>query len=367
MLTFRFLSRSFFIAVLAATAFSQSNPLKVAPLPNDPFELATGPAEIVSSPEGRVSVLGLLEKARQNADLIAPGAPPFTLKTSFSAEGAVLFTGSGEMEETWLSPRDWEWSARLGDFAFKRVMTGGIMSDDRAISMIPMRVQMLRDSLFWPMNFENGTGQIRTIQANWQGQTVTCILTSAPFGNADPTPGRRWVEQEYCIDKSSGTLRILSEAPGVYTVFEYRNAIRFHGHLVPDDISVIEGGKTILNARIESIGDAGIDAAVLEAQKPRGGIHGPVLSASMRFPQIIRVAPGAGVIQPVIVHAILASDGKVLDAELLDNSGAELTRSALETVKRTTYVRARRRTQGPLQREAFINVKFVSGESGGQN
>jgi hypothetical protein len=271
------------------------------------------------------------------------------------------------MEETWLSPRDWEWNARLGDFGFKRVMASGIMSDDRAVSMIPMRVQMLRDSLFWPMNFENGGNQIRTVKANWQGQRVTCILTSAPFGSADATPGRRWVEQEYCVDPVSGTLRILSEAPGVYTVFEYSDAIRFHGHLVPGAISIVEGAKTVLEARIESIRDAAMNVASIQADKPQGEIRGPVLSAAMRFPQIIRLAPGAGLIQPVIVHAILAPDGKVLDAELLDNSGAELMRSALETVKRTTYMRANRRTQGPLQREAFINVKFVSGENNGQN
>jgi hypothetical protein len=67
------------------------------------------------------------------------------------------------------------------------------------------------------------------------------------------------------------------------------------------------------------------------------------------------------------VHAILASDGRVLDAELLDNSGAALLQSALDMVKRTTYMGAPRRTQGPLQREAFINVKFVSGDSDGHN
>jgi hypothetical protein len=66
---------------------------------------------------------------------------------------------------------------------------------------------------------------------------------------------------------------------------------------------------------------------------------------------------GAATLQPVIVHALLAHDGKVLDAELLDDSGADLEKSALDIVKHSTY-RAASRTQ--LQREAFINVKFVS-------
>jgi hypothetical protein len=84
---------------------------------------------------------------------------------------------------------------------------------------------------------------------------------------------------------------------------------------------------------------------------------GPVLSYAMRFPQVIHVAPGASIIQPVIVHALLGPDGKVLDAELVENSGAALSQSALDLVKRSTYVRA---NNGRLQREAFINVQFVS-------
>ena len=77
----------------------------------------------------------------------------------------------------------------------------------------------------------------------------------------------------------------------------------------------------------------------------------------MRFPQNIHVAPGAAIIQPVIVHALLGSDGKVLDAELVEDSGAALSQSALDLVKRSSYVRA---NNARLQREAFINVRFVS-------
>jgi hypothetical protein len=68
----------------------------------------------------------------------------------------------------------------------------------------------------------------------------------------------------------------------------------------------------------------------------------------MRFPQTVRVAPGASIIQPVIVHALLGSDGKVLDAELVEDSSAALSQSALDLVKRSLYVKA---NNGRLQRE----------------
>jgi hypothetical protein len=48
---------------------------------------------------------------------------------------------------------------------------------------------------------------------------------------------------------------------------------------------------------------------------------------------------------------------RVLDAELVENSGAALSQSALDLVTRSSDVRA---SNGRLQREAFINVRFVS-------
>jgi hypothetical protein len=79
----------------------------------------------------------------------------------------------------------------------------------------------------------------------------------------------------------------------------------------------------------------------------------------MRFPRIVPVAPGAAVVQPVIVHAILDRNGKVGDAELVENSGAALGQSALDLVKRGIYPQVERAWAGH-QMEAFINVEFVS-------
>jgi hypothetical protein len=71
------------------------------------------------------------------------------------------------------------------------------------------------------------------------------------------------------------------------------------------------------------------------------------------------VAPGAAVVQPVIVHVILDRNGKVGDAELVENSGVALGQSALDIVKRGTYPQVERAWAGH-QMEAFINVQFVS-------
>jgi TonB-like protein len=349
-----------FALLLAATSFAQETKQPtVAPVPNDPLELANGPVQVADTPQARAAVVELLTKAQQNADVHTPGSPAFSIKVSFNADGPVLYTGAGEMEETWLSWESSRWSVRLGDFSLTRTFYQGTAFDDHAITFIPMRVQMLRDALFWPINLESAHPLIRTAAANWKGREVTCILTSGPQAEPTATPGRRWYEKEYCIDPKTALLAVWSDAPGIYVLYDYNGASAFHGHTLPQQISIVEGGAQVLEARVDSFAaPSGVDPAELKP-KPQMATRGPILSSTMRFPQVVHAAPGAALVQPVIVHAILDEDGKVLDAELVNNSGADLSKAALDIVKRGSYLPARDR-RSPLQREAFINVRFVS-------
>jgi hypothetical protein len=180
------------------------------------------------------------------------------------------------------------------------------------------------------------------------------------MADATPTPGRRWIEREFCIETKTGLLQILSDAPGVYVVYDYSNALKFHGRVLPRQFSIVEGGSTVLDAHLESLADAisSSDALTPSAQMKTHG-PGPLLGGTMRFPRIVPVAPGAAVVQPVIVHVILDRNGKVGDAELVENSGVALGQSALDIVKRGTYPQVERAWAGH-QMEAFINVQFVS-------
>lgn len=55
---------------------------------------------------------------------------------------------------------------------------------------------------------------------------------------------------------------------------------------------------------------------------------------------------------------ILDQKGKVLDAEVVQSSDPALAASALDVVWHSSYLPAERRNR-PLQREAFINVRFT--------
>jgi len=70
--------------------------------------------------------------------------------------------------------------------------------------------------------------------------------------------------------------------------------------------------------------------------------HGPgdVLVGPFRFPQSVAAPPGrSGVIQPVIVHAVLDKKGHVVEAEALQHSDSLLSDAALAIVARSNYAR----------------------------
>jgi hypothetical protein len=55
------------------------------------------------------------------------------------------------------------------------------------------------------------------------------------------------------------------------------------------------------------------------------------------------------------VHATIDREGRVIEAEALQNSNPELAEKAIETLKNSNQGRS----QG--QREVFVNVEFMSG------
>jgi len=347
------------VLCLSASVLAQASK-PVAPLPTDPLELATGPTLVVDTAERRALVLGLLEQARQHAsELYAVGAPPAALKVSFTASGQSRYTGSGEMEEIRFSRELWRWSARLGDYSQVRIFQHGIAYDEKTPGPIPLRIQMVRGAVLWSMFRVRPGMMMRMATAKWNGMDLVCALLS---GDEEKTTsaGRRWEEREYCVDSKAGLLRIYSEAPGIYVTYDYQDAVQFHGRTMARDIAVVEEGVVVLQIHVDSLQDPGTpDRSMFTPTKEmldRG--PGIILRPPIRFTDSASSLPGyAGVVQPVIIHAAIDRDGKVVEAEPLQNSDLNLSNAALAVVKRSTYG-----TQGdggvPLQMEAFIEVAF---------
>jgi hypothetical protein len=348
------------LALLGSPALTQIAP-PVAPLPADPSELATGATVKVANPENRALVLNLLERARQNGgELYAAGGPAFHFKLSFTSAGQTRYTGSGEMDEIHYSRQTyWRWTARLGDYSQVRVFRSGVPYDEKTPGPIPLRLQMVRGAVIWPMaNVRPGT-MIRMASAQWHGMEVMCALLSGDDAAA-ATHGRSWEEREYCVDTKSALLRIYSDAPGIYTVYDYDDDLHFHGHTLARQISILESGETVLQIHVDTLEDPGAPDPALFTPTKEMLNRGPgiVLRPSARFPAFATPPTGyAGKFDPVIVHATTDDQGKVMEAEALQNSEPGLSNAAVSAVKGSIYPPSTRAT-GPVQGEIFVNVAF---------
>jgi hypothetical protein len=333
---------------LVPSIFAQTNPP-----PSDPHELVVHQPHTLSSPAERSAAIDLLEHARQDLNMHIFGA--YELKASFQTSGPTQNEGDGTMEELSSGP-EWRWTAQMQGASVVRMGGNGHAYGANPNEPVPMRIQEIRAALHWPI-FRNAGAMsvIRSANVQLHGKPVTCLLLSSAVPE-NPAP-RAWVEEEYCIDPATGLLQMWSAAPGIYAEYDYEAAAEFKGHILPRQISIFEGGALAVQARVESFGDPGeIDP---NAFKPGAEMTGAgesfILSGLRRFPMRVDPsdAPTSTYFQPVIVHATLdAQEGRVMDAEVLQNSNQDLSRAALELVRSTSF------QPTGFQQEVFISVQF---------
>jgi hypothetical protein len=328
--------------------FAQTNPP-----PSDPHEMVTRQPRILTKPADRNAAFDLLERARKNYNL-HDISTPYALKVSFTTTGASQNEGEGTMDEEVAGPQD-RWMAQLGDSLTLRILDGDHAWGTNPAEPVPLRVQLVRAALLWPINRRTGGAAIRAADVNHDGNEMRCLLLS---GAVPPNPApRSWYETEYCIDPATGLLRTWSEAPGIFAVYDYTGAAEFHGHTLPRQVAIFEEGRLAVQARIDSLEDAkDLDPNLFKPTPEmvdEGGSF--TLGSPNRFPMRVDPsdAPTSTFFQPVIVHAILdAQEGRVLDAEALQNTDPDLSRTALDLVRDTSF------EPSGFQQEVFINVQF---------
>jgi hypothetical protein len=264
------------------------------------------------------------------------------------------------LRETWISGENWRWDGSLGDYSLQRISSNAAVYDQNANSMIPLRLKMLANAVFAPIEAAPRRATVRFANVEWKGAQITCILTSGQ-GNAQVARnGRQWYETEYCIDPATGLLDIASIAPGVYTVYDYTNALSFHGRVLPGTVTVAGNGATVLSAQLTSIAD--FDPKDTSPFTPTSQMiaQGPATTLMLptRFPiPGSASAPGAA-IQSVIVHAIIDSTGAVRESEVLQTSS--LSAAALSLVTGMTFPEKQPAAgASPTEREYYINVRFL--------
>src|ERR1017187_9142907 len=320
--------------IFIQAVFAQTNPT-----PPDPHEMVTHEPRTLTKPADRSAALDLLDRARQNFNL-HDISTPYALKVSFETNGAAEMEGEWTMDEISDGGAHWRWmtataTAQSQDSVVIRIGANGRVYGTNPSAPVPLRVQLVRSALHWPIMRNAGASAIRAADVERDGQAISCLLLSASIP-PNPAP-RSWVEREYCIDRATGLLQMWSEAPGIYAVYDYSGVAPFHGPTLPSQIVIFEDGRPAVQVRVESFDESF------------------TLASPSRFPMRVDPsdAPTSPFFQPVIVHAILdAQDGSVLDAEALQNSDKDLSRAAIEMVRSTSF------PPSGFQQEAFINVQF---------
>ncbi len=348
-----------FLAILSFLPLAGQTP-SIVPVPSDPLELVTGQTQIPAGPQQRSALVTLMGNALANHNLHIRADNPFDIRVSFSAAASTLYpAGQGTLEESWVSGQHWRWTASLGNYSQLQIGSNSAVYGQN-LAVMPMRVKALREALFAPLPGNGSRLTLRSASVSLNGTPLTCVLTSAGANQQTPANGRQWYENEYCIDPATSTLRISSIAPGMYVVYDYANGHKFHDHLLPGKITITESGSVVLEAQINSVTDA--DPSNLTIYTPTAQMMAqgaaPVIEMPERFPRFFPAPAGSqSAVQPIIVHATLNQQGKILEIEALQSN--PYTAAALQMVMQETFGgRPVPAGASPHLREAFINVQF---------
>jgi hypothetical protein len=317
------------------------------PVPNDPYELVTGQGKSVAQDAARADALALLNHAKSFMRLHAANTRPHLLTAAFTTD-----SGPGELTEMWLGVGSHRWMAKFGDYSVTRYNIDGEAFDEKHVGILPMRVHMLRNSIFWAAGTIAANAHFRTAPALWNDKKVTCVLVS-DRGDSSAIAARRWDESEYCIDDQSGLIQTFSFAPGNYSVYSYAKGQSYHGTPIPDRIATYVAGNLVIDTSL-SLDEP--DGTALPTTPTEEMIaNGPVIS--LQDPIRLRVqASNAHVAadETVMVNAQVGPTGEVAAAEICASSDPSLNPEAL------AHVKAMSLGGGDFQRQEYIEVLYSS-------
>ena len=350
---------------LPLTSYGQNAP-RVAPVPGDPLELATGPIQSADTPAKREAVLQLLARAR-NSYALRNLRQPWDLKVHFTADsfGRTNYDGGWEMEDVFAPGQGVHWTASTAGYSITGIFATNETYAEGTARVIPLRLQEARAMLFDPIAsiaYAN-SGSIRTSPASFQGTPVLCLLMARSRNVSNPPAGRSWDETEECIDPQSGLLHVHSEAPGRYTVYDYKNAPHLGSHLLPRTVTITEGGKVVSKISVESLQTISSFDPNLFVPTDRMKSAGPAIAmtSATKISRIQGQGPftSSMIVRPVCVFGIITPAGHLAEAHSLQPSdpNSEAAVKDAEAIDLSPSIAAGTR---PRQHFVFVIEKFVS-------
>ena len=342
-------------AVLSGIAFAQAplppsgigsgippgpliTPLQQLPIPYDPLEMVTRDAQIVSSPEERAAADELLVKAQRLSNV---RLQPYDLKTTFVTNGSLPSDGAWTLEDISPGADLYRWTAQGPSYSGVFLLKDRLFSSNQQNPTIPLRLLQVRHAIFYPPTAIGPTSAVRLATGSLDGVPVQCVLVAMGFplnSRNSFSSGRSYRESEYCVDSKTGLLMIFSPVPGLYVRYNYQNAIHFHRSIIPSGFTISEIGRTVIDAKTESVSDP--PAASASIFQPSGMypvgvgvLHGRGMSWMTSFQQ------GVSNDQVVVVHGVRFANEQLKEAEILSSTDPSLNDDALKfTSNRSTAI-----------------------------
>jgi hypothetical protein len=357
------------VAGLALTAAGQNvfqSAPRMTPVPRDPLELVTGQIQVAATPASREAVLQLLARAR-NSYALRNARQAWDLKVSFTVDslGETNYDGVWEMEDVFSPGQGLHWQAKTSGYTIKGIFAAKATYAEGTASAIPLRLQEARAMLFNPLPSLAYAGgeSIRTSTAHFDGSPVTCVLLARSRKVPNPALVRGWDEAEECIDSQSGLLRMHSEAPGRYAVYDYSNAPQLGSHLLPRVVTVTEAGRVVSKISVESL--QGIPVADPGLFVPTDGMKAAGQAIAMTSETKIARVQGQGpftaamTFRPVCIFGIVTPAGQLVEAHSLQPSDPN-SEAAVRDAKGIDFSPSTRAGAPPQQHFVFVIEKFVS-------
>ncbi len=185
------------------------------PVPADPLELVTGPAQAVETAEQRLAAVALLNRAR---DLSTVRAQPYDLKTSFTSTGGSASDGNWSLEDMSPSKGIYRWTAQGPAYSVINLYpntTRGTLYSNLSSGVVPLRLEQVREALFFVYPPTGPQASIRTATGYLNGMQQNCVLIANGFRGPALNGARDWLESELCADSANGLLTTYSPAPGL--------------------------------------------------------------------------------------------------------------------------------------------------------
>jgi hypothetical protein len=297
-------------------------------IPSDPLELVTGDAQPVQGVSQRAEIVNLLSNAHRHSNV---RAQPYDLKTTFTASGSSSSDGMWQLEDTSPGAGLYRWTAQGPNYSSVNLNANRIFYSSQPANSLPLRLVQAREAIFYTEPLVGPHASLRTASGSLNGVNLVCALIAHNATASAGIGGRRWEEEEYCVDPKAGTLITYSLAPGLYVLHDYSKPLLFHDKVIANKFTITQAGRTVVEAQTESVTDPPNNPAAFQTAGLNQIGVGPIMSAPWRFRSMAPSPAGApgGTAQMVVLHGMQSPDGRLTDAELLASSDASLNEPAL--------------------------------------